>query len=296
MAKIKYDVSDVEPSAGFKLPKPGVYTCKLIACVDESPEGKDRRLAVQYEITDGEFKGFKIYDYINLVSEAAKWKQRQFYDALGLPPKGTLDPDKVVGTALSVKVKIQPETEQYSASAKAALLMPLDGEEEEGEDLDDESESAEDVDDADETDATAEDDGDEGGDEDEDDELWTEEELNDLEDDDLLLYAYGGTDEDDDEIEGLLEEDDEETGRDVFVTETTKGKGKTKKTVTTVDRENLIAAMLAAQEEEGDEDEPPDYDSMEPAELQALCKERKLPTKGTKKVLIARLKKDDQPF
>jgi hypothetical protein len=78
MAKIKYNVKGVESKGDKPLPKPGVYRCKVVSCVDATPSGKDRRLEVVYEITHGENKGFKLYDYINLVSEEAAWKLRRF--------------------------------------------------------------------------------------------------------------------------------------------------------------------------------------------------------------------------
>lgn len=333
MAKIKYKTKGVERKGGGNVPKPGVYRCKVVACVDATPSGKDRRLEVVYEITEGDEKGYKLYDYINLVSEAAEWKLAQFIDALGLPENGTMDTDDIVGTALNVRTRVE-NSEQYGASAKPATLMPLDGDESDDEDLSEEDEDAEDADADDEAEDTDEDEewdeeslGElektelkevaeeyeidfpsrltaagkkkviaaileaQGGDEDEEssdeedeDELWTEEELAELDDDDLLEQAG----------EFELDADDYQKSKKV--------KGKVRKTL---DRDGLIAAILEAQGgddeesedgEDEDEDETPDYAAMDLPALKALCKERSLDTKGTKKLLIKRLEKDDEPF
>jgi hypothetical protein len=329
MAKIKYKTKGVERKGGGNVPKPGVYRCKVISCVDATPSGKDRRLEVTYEIQEGESKGYKLYDYINLVSEAAEWKLAQFVDALGLPENGTIDTEEIVDTALNVRTRVE-NSEQYGASAKPATLMPLDGDEDE-EDL-----TAEDDDD------TSADDGDDDAASD-DDEVYSEEELEALEKDELkevaeeyevewpkrltaagkkkviaaILEAQGGDEDEDEEGEGddelwteeelnELDDDDlvEQAGEfelDADDYQKTTGKGKAKKTK--LDRDGLIAAILEAQgdededgEESEDEDDTPDYDEMELADLKALCKERSLNPKGTKKVLVARLKKDDEPF
>jgi hypothetical protein len=300
MAKIKYNVKGVESKGDKPLPKPGVYRCKVISCVDATPDGKDRRLEVVYEITHGENKGFKLYDYINLVSEEAAWKLRQFLEACGIvkdgkKEAGSFDPDDLVGTGLSIRTRIQPANDNFAASAKPATLMPLDADgDEDEEDLDEDGEGGEDTDDDTESEDGGEEESDDDDDDDDsdDDETYSEEELNELDDDDLVDVAWGYTDEDDDEIEGILDEDE----KDQYVT-VKKVKGKKK---TTVDRDALIARILEAQEEgdddDDDDDDTVDYSAMDLEELKALAKERTLSTKGSKKVIIARLEKDDAPF
>jgi hypothetical protein len=303
MAKIKYNVKGVESKGDKPLPKPGVYRCKVVSCVDATPSGKDRRLEVVYEITHGENKGFKLYDYINLVSEEAAWKLRQFLEACGVvkdgkKEAGSFDPDDLVGTGLSIRTRIQPADDRFSASAKPATLMPLDedADSEDDEDLEDEDGDGEDADDDEESEdgdeeESDDDDSDEEDEDEDDDSTYSEEELNELDDDDLVDVAWGYTDDDDDEIEGILDDDE----KDQYVT-VKKVKGKKK---TTVDRDALIARILEAQEGDEDEDgddETVDYSAMDLDELKELAKTRKLSTKGSKKVIIARLEKDDAPF
>lgn len=324
MAKIKYDVKGVDPGGDRELPKPGVYRCKVISCVDAKPSGKDRRLEVQYQITDGDHKGFVLYDYINLESEAARWKLAQFIKACGLPASGTLDPDEVIGTGLSVRVKIQPETDQYAASARPATLLPLDGDEKEDLDADDDDTEPDDDDD------------------DDDDSTYTQEELEELSNSDLKEVAgelevevpakltakakekliaaiLEAQSEDDDEDEDGGGDDEEEytwddlsgMDRDELVelieeneldVETTTGKGKKKKDVDEDDLRTAIAEELEIEvpdDEDDDEDDAPNYDDTEEwtlAKLKAEAKKRKLSDKGTRKAIVARLKKDDSPF
>lgn len=294
MATIKYNVKGVDIKGDRPVPKPGVYRCKVISCADAKPDNKDRRLEVQYEIVEkGDYKGVILYDYINLESEAAEWKLAQFINAMGLPESGKLDPDKLVGTALSVRTSVDPGNDQYAPSARPRTLMPLDGDDDEAtEEADDDESSDDDNADEDDADNDEESDDDSDDDDDEDEETWSKDELEELDDADLTDVAFGYTDEEDDEIEGVLDEDD----KDEYV-KTKKAKGKKPKTV--VDREALITAILETQEGDEDDDEDddtPDYDSMEVKELRALAKERKLDSKGSKKVLIARLQKDDEPF
>lgn len=275
MAKVKFNVKGVDSKTSANLPKPGLYTCKVVSCVAAKPDGKDLRLEVQYEIQDKEYKGFKLYDYVNLESEAARWKLKQFLEAMGVAKdSGQFDPAEFVGTALTIKVKIQAETDQYAASARPQTLLPLDGAEgsEDEEDLEDEDDESEDEDDESEDD---DEDDDEDEDEDDDDDAWDEESLADL---------------DNDELKEAAEE------LDVAVP----------KKLTAASKKKLIAAILEAQEGDDDEDEDEDeddeddeevdYSSMELAELKKLCKERELATKGSKAALIKRLEKSDDPF
>lgn len=348
MAKIKYNVKGVDTGGG-PLPKAGVYRCKVTSCIfNEKPDsGKPPRIEAVYEIqssSDGDktHKGYKLYDYVPTTNEEMEWKLAQFIKAMGLPESGSFEPKECVGTGLNVRVRIQPETEQYAAKANPATLIPLDGEEgsDDDEDLSEETEGEETVDgEAEEdnepwteeeleglekaelkevagefevdwpkrlTDAgkakviaaileaqgeAEEEEGEEG-----EDDLWTEEELTELTDVELKGVAFGDPEDDDDEGFGLDESD--------YVTK--KKNPKTKKMVTKFDRDACIAAILEAQEggeeegeeegEGGEEEEAVDYNEMEVADLKALCKERKLDTKGTKKMLVARLEKDDEPF
>lgn len=319
MARIKYNVKGVDPGGDRTLPKAAIHRCKVTSCVvGTNPSDKAQRLEVQYQVMDDDPKGSKgyiLYDYINMEREDLSWKVAQFVAAMGLPESGTLDPEDCVGTGLNIRVKIRPETEEWAAKAVAGVLLPLDGEDsDEGEDLSD-----------DETPAGSDDD-----------ELYTEEDLEALSNDELkevagefddvtvpkritaagktkliaaILEAQGGDDEnggddeeayeqeeleamDEDELKEVLEEF--ELDADDYTTKKKVGK----RTKVIFDGDAAVEAILEAQGEADseEEEETPDYESMDLAALKALAKERKLDSKGSKKILVARLTKDDDPF
>lgn len=324
MAKVKYNVKGVDPGGDRTLPKAAVHRCKVISCVlGTNPSDKAQRFEVQYQVMDDDPKGSKgyvMYDYINLEREDLAWKLAQFINAMGLPESGSVDPEDCVGTGLNIRAKIRPETSEYAAKAVPGVLLPLDGEDTSGDDedlSDDETETAEGGDDElyteEELTEMEKDDLFEVAGEFE---IETPKRLTAAGKTKLvaaILEAQGGEDEDAEGDDELYEEAELEAMDDDEISEvleefeldandyTTKKKvGKRMKTVFAKDE--AIAAILEAQEEGEDgedgeeEDETPDYEAMGLAELKALAKERKLDSKGTKKALVARLTKDDEPF
>ncbi len=147
ISRIKYDVSDVEAS-DFKVAPAGLYRAKITQCLDAKPEGKDRRLELIYEIVGTDEKYGRIYDYVNLESEAAAFRLRALVDAVGLKPKGTLDTSKIEGEEIMLRVK--HETWNDEVRAKAGSLLPAD---ESGEDDEDEEDLEDDEDEEDEGEA-----------------------------------------------------------------------------------------------------------------------------------------------
>jgi hypothetical protein len=283
MTKVKFNVKGVESGGNRKLMKNALYEVKIVeAPIGQGGKNNEKRIELKTEVIEkGEYLGQRLRtDYINIESEDAAWKFRQFLEGVGLvvdgKETGTLDTDKLVGKVITVRVKGRND-EQYGVQNDIAQYISPDDEEPDDDEPDPEEEEAAEAD---------EPDTDEESDDSEEDEDWTEEELSELDDDDLKLYAFGGADEDGDEIEALVDGDASDY-------ETKKKKG------TTLDREKLIAAMIEAQggddDEDGDE-EPADYDSMELAELRELAKSRGLSTKGAKGILVKRLQKDDEPF
>lgn len=329
--KVKYDVSGVDPGGDRDLPKPGVHTCKVISAVFNDKPGGDKspRLELQYQITEGDSKGAILYDYLPEM-ESMQWKWAQLVNAMGLRKKGAFDPDEIVGTALSVRVRIQPASDQFEASAKPAGLFPLDGDADE-EDLDDEDGIDHDASDDDE------------------DEPYTEEDLEALDKSDLkeaaeefdvefptrltakgkakviaaILEAQEEGDEEDDEddededtdgpesredlddydeddLKALIEEDDD---LEIELTKTKTVRGKKKKVKRDLDEvRDEIAEALGLDgsddedEDEDDDEETPDYNDWELSDLKKECKKRELSSTGPRKALVKRLEKDDEPF
>jgi hypothetical protein len=260
MAKIKFDVSDVEPGMDFDTPVPvGVYKMRItdIEETTSSKDGKDM-LKIELTIINGEYKGRKVWDYIKYSDENSAWKWMQFLEAVGLvkgkKKTGTFDTAKVEGTVIVVKTKIE-KSEEYGESSKVASMQPLPAEQAEEEDEDPEAEEEE---------TEPEDDDAEGGDEDE--EEWTVADVRAM---DL------------DELKETI--DDYEL--DIKVTKKSKAK--------TIQDKIIEEWGLEEEAEEDEDEEELDYSEMSVAELKATLEERGLSTKGKKAGLIKRLEKDD---
>jgi hypothetical protein len=264
MAKVKFDVTGVETRGG-DLPKPGVYAAKIDEITRRTGEKND--LAVVYRITaPKENAGFPVYDYVPLKGkdEPGAFRLRGFLEAVGIvddsKEKGTLDTDKLVGTKVLVRTKIQ-KSEEFGEQVKVAFVMPPKDAEDEDEDLDEDEEN--------------------GASDDEDDEDVDLDEM-----DRAALKEY------------VIEQELELEGAS--------GIGKFKKSWSDDDVRVKIAEAAEAKEkasggdDEDEEDEETasepedDYDDYDLDALRKECKERELSAKGSKKLLIARLRKNDQ--
>src|SRR5215831_7684704 len=117
MAKlIEYDVSGVEESSGggtgVKV-RPGVHVAKIERCTERT-EKRDGSPANDIEVALNFGEEFDWgFTYIGL-SQAADWKLAEFIRALGLKDKGKLDPDKMVGKFIRVKVNSGTYEGEYS--------------------------------------------------------------------------------------------------------------------------------------------------------------------------------------
>lgn len=101
MAVIKYDLEDVE-SGGGEQPKPAVYTVKIAEVNDR--RGQDGKNDLEVIVDFFQDEGIaRVWSYLNF-GESSRWKMREFTDALGLKPKGSLNTDKLIGKKVNVKV------------------------------------------------------------------------------------------------------------------------------------------------------------------------------------------------
>lgn len=310
MGVLKFDMTDVEPGQDFDTPIPkGVYKMRILE-IEDGESNRDGRpmYTVELEVTEGEYKGRRLWDYIKYEDDTSQWKLRQLLEALQVisktgKQKGSFNPQKYEGTVLVVRVKHETD-DDYGAQAKVGSLQPLpEGETEEA--------AAEEPDaEAGEPDASGGDDGDDEitaanvreMDLDELKELAEEQELA-----DIKFTKRSNVDKKRDEVIEALElvdliEDPEDWDD-----------------LTSLDREELEAYVeqeelelefdddtedeelckLIAEELEievpddagGDDDKTPDFSDMSVADLKAACKEHGLETKGGKKGMIKRLEK-----
>lgn len=123
MAKIKYDVSDVEVGAAGGPQAPvGLYKATIKSAVHRTAKSNgDPANDIEVILDIGEDYA-NLFTYIGLEPQT-QWKLRELTDALGMPSKGELDPTKLIGKKLQVKV--QADTYQGEYRARAGRLLKL---------------------------------------------------------------------------------------------------------------------------------------------------------------------------
>jgi hypothetical protein len=185
-------------------------------------------------------------------------RTKEFFTALGLPLKGSFDPDKVEG--MKVLARLKSDTDQDGDyRPRIAKLMKVEQpdeaepEEAEEDEEDEDEEEGVDLDSLSRAELKK---------------FIKDEELDitvkkSMSDDDIRSAIVEAMPEDEEEDE---EEPDEEEDED--------------------------------EEDEGEEETDDNYDNLSVAELKAELKERELPTNGARAVLVQRLRKDDsgEPF
>jgi hypothetical protein len=114
VATVKYDLEDVE-SGGGEQPQPAVYTVKLAEVNDRRGVDGHNDLEVIVDFFQDEGLA-RVWSYINF-GDSSRWKFREFTDALGLKPKGSFDPAKLVGKKVNVKIT----GDQYQGDYRARV-------------------------------------------------------------------------------------------------------------------------------------------------------------------------------
>lgn len=282
MAKIKYDVTDVDDQGGFEPAPVGMYGAKIAEVEVGKSKAGQPMLTVVLELTkDGKGKKLKksygrIWHRVPLDDANSGWTWRllELVKALGLKKKGSLDPDKLVGQEVQVKLRSGKDLDDNYRPEVGRVLSTDEPEDDEPEDDDEPDE-----------------DEDEDEDEDDDDDDDEDEEDDDEEEDE---------DEDEDEEEDEDEDEDySDLTRNQLIKEArSRGIKVTKK----MDEDDIIAALKEddgededeEEEEEEDEEEEQDYSDWSKADLTAELKERGLKQTGTKDAMVKRLEKDDE--
>jgi len=170
---VKFDVSGSDPEAAtrdFEPPVPGVYKMKVQSIKVAKPPNKDRRIELVLEVTGAtgdkkKYNGGRVWDYINLESEAAAWKLDQFLQAFGLATKskrkGQFNPDNLLGELVTVRVASDTNQNGDYRPRVGALIQFDEDADEEGDDSEDEGEDEEpEEDDADDSEEAEDEDGD----------------------------------------------------------------------------------------------------------------------------------------
>jgi len=280
-AGIPYDVTNVETRSGEHA-KPGTYTVEITEAeqreekADGSP-ANDIRIRMDF-VDDGD-DFMPLFTYVGL-SGASEWKLKELVKAVGLPEKGTLQPAKLEGKKIRVKVVADQYEGNYTA--RAGNLLPLKGSEN-GASATTEEETYED---------------------------WSLEDLK-AEAEERGLEVKGRVTEA--KLIGLLQEDDAEQGGeeaeddyDDWSLEDLKAEAEAQGIMGNISgrktKEKIIEALRSMPADEAEAVEPEDdYDDWETAELKEEVVDRKLELpKGrlSKDKLIAMLREDDgtDPF
>jgi hypothetical protein len=143
VAVIKYDLEDVEAGEGGEQPKPGLYTVKIAEVNDR--RGQDNKNDLEVVVDFFQDEGIaRVWSYLNF-GESSRWKFREFTDALGLKPKGSLDPAKLVGKKVNVKITKDEFEGEYKGRV-GRWLKPGEAETDEDEEPEDDTEPEADAD------------------------------------------------------------------------------------------------------------------------------------------------------
>lgn len=149
MPKVKYDLRDVEAAGGFDAPPPGLYRAKLAECNQGKSKAGNDMLTCIYEITRGDFKGSRVWDYIVLGQEGfPERKLRQFLEAVeqitgSKNEKGSFDPDAFEDTEVQLRLKNEEYEEEQRPRVSAVLPLPDDDDESDDEELDEDADDDE---------------------------------------------------------------------------------------------------------------------------------------------------------
>ena len=294
MAKVKYDVSNVEDMGDFKQAPKGTYRAKIHeTTVGESKAGQPM-LTIVFELTK-DSKGKKLKEKYGRIwhrvplehwEDTAGWtfRLKEFIRALGLKEKGSFDPEKLEGKEVQLNVRAgKDQDDEYRA--EVGKLMPLPSDDADDDDDEDVDEDVEDEDEDEDEDESDEDDEDDEDSEDEDDEDEEDEDDDEDEEDE---------DEEDDESEDYSDWSLNQLKKEAR----SRGIKVSKKHEEDDLRELLIesdAEEAEDEDEDADEDdESVDYSEWEVDDLKKELKERGLKTNGSKNQMIARLEKDDE--
>lgn len=141
MGKWDVDFDDYEEKeqSGYdgEVPKKGTYTGELVSLGEHTSGAGNEGLEWIFEITEGDYKGWRGWVYSNM--DSAKWKTQQIVKAIsgGAEKAVKLDPgtdqdsktsNKTVKKAKKVRLRLGRETYDDEPRAKIRTVMPMDGE------------------------------------------------------------------------------------------------------------------------------------------------------------------------
>jgi hypothetical protein len=121
---IKYDVSDVESGGGQEQPQPALYKGKIVSVTHRTKNVRGEAVNDMEIIVDVGDDFARLWTYVQLDNPASAWKLREFTDAMGLPPKGNIDPAKLKGKPVTVKVSADTDLDGNYRGRVKNLFKP----------------------------------------------------------------------------------------------------------------------------------------------------------------------------
>lgn len=121
MAILNFDARQVAPDQGSQDPVPaGWYNVAMVdSQLKPTSDGTGQRLAIVFQILDGQYAGRKLYEGLNLVNSNAQAQEIAYkqLSAIGHAVGHTLigDSTELHNKPLKVKVKLKPAVGQYEA-------------------------------------------------------------------------------------------------------------------------------------------------------------------------------------
>lgn len=138
--KISVDTTEFEGSSGGydgEQPKRGVYTAELVGCHEHTSGGGSESIAWIFEITEGDYKGWRGWIYSNM--DASLWRTQEIVLAINGGKKGKMDIEpadsaremrdsKTVKKAKQVRIRTNSEDYEGEKRARIRTVLPLDPE------------------------------------------------------------------------------------------------------------------------------------------------------------------------
>lgn len=128
MASVKYDVSDVESGGGGEEPQPATYPGRIVSMTNRKKLADGKTPVSDLEIVCDIGKEFvRLWTYVKLPDdpnwnkEAHGWKLRELTDALGLPPKGSIDIAKINKEKPPVLVKVTADSHRDTGDYRGKI-------------------------------------------------------------------------------------------------------------------------------------------------------------------------------
>lgn len=122
-----WDFSSDKESSYSPIPA-GTYNMVVTAAEMKETKTGNQRLAVTFNVTDGEFAGRKVFDGYNMsgTEQAVQIGRGQVKSLLKAANKdfNISGPEELIGIEISAAVKIQPAKDGYDESNKISYFKP----------------------------------------------------------------------------------------------------------------------------------------------------------------------------